>query len=40
MSNLTLLPEVFLVSNIELENEMFSEIRPNRDSQEYASYFT
>ena len=30
----------FLVSNTESESEMFSEIRPNRGSQKYASYFT
>ena len=30
MSNLTLFPEVFLVSNTEPESEIFSETRPNR----------
>ena len=40
MSNLTVFPENFLVSNTESESEMFSETRPNRGSQKYASYFT
>ena len=40
MSNLTILPKGFLVFNTEAESEIFSEIRPNRGSQKYASYFT
>ena len=40
MSNLTVFPEVFLVSNTESESEMFIEILPNRGSQKYASYVT
>ena len=40
MTNFTLLPEVFLVSNTESESEMFSEIRPNRGSQKYGSFVT